>query len=241
MTATDGAGGGARRPAGAERGRGPGGAGPSRRRALLLGGGAVVAAGAAAVAGREELVRWWWRLPGNSRPRKEGEVDFAGAQWSAASPANYRQASRPDDYPVDRIVVHVVQGSFATALKVFRDPFHAASAHYVVRGDGHVAQTVRELDVAFHAGNRGYNERSVGIEHAGFVDRPESFTPEMYAASARLAAGICRRYDIPADREHLVGHVEVPGTDHTDPGPHWDWPRYLALVRAELRRPTGRA
>ncbi|MGW5821646.1 N-acetylmuramoyl-L-alanine amidase, partial [Streptomyces noursei] len=34
---------------------------------------------------------------------------------------------------------------------------------------------------------------------------------------------------------------EVPGTDHTDPGPHWDWDRYLALVRAELRRPAGRA
>ncbi|WP_275462845.1 N-acetylmuramoyl-L-alanine amidase [Streptomyces noursei] len=213
----------------------------TRRRALLLGGGAAVAAGAAAVAAREELAYWWWRLPGNGRPRKEGEVDFAGAQWSAASPANYRQASRPDDYTVDRVVVHVVQGSFATALKVFKDPFHEASAHYVVRGDGHVAQTVRELDVAFHAGNRGYNERSVGIEHAGFVDRPESFTADMYAASARLTAGICRRYAFPADREHVVGHVEVPGTDHTDPGPHWDWDRYLALVRAELRRPAGRA
>ncbi|MFF2811118.1 N-acetylmuramoyl-L-alanine amidase [Streptomyces sp. NPDC058000] len=213
----------------------------TRRRALLLGGGAVVAAGATAVAAREELAYWWWRLPGNSRPRKEGEVDFAGAQWSAASPANYRQAGRPDDYPVDRVVIHVVQGSFATALKVFRDPFHEASAHYVVRGDGHIAQTVRELDVAFHAGNRDYNERSVGIEHAGFVDRPESFTPGMYAASARLTAGICRRYDFPADRDHIVGHVEVPGTDHTDPGPHWDWDRYLTLVRAELRRPAGRA
>ncbi|WP_078876209.1 N-acetylmuramoyl-L-alanine amidase [Streptomyces sp. 769] len=221
---------------------------------LLLGGGAAVAAGAAAVVAREELAYWWAQLPGNGRPWKEGEVDFAGARgylpvrakprtWgrSAASPANYRQANRPDDYTVDRVVIHVVQGSFATALKVFRDPFHEASAHYVVRGDGHIAQTVRELDVAFHAGNRGYNERSVGIEHAGFVDRPESFTPDMYAASARLTAGICRRYDFPADREHVVGHIEVPGTDHTDPGPHWDWVRYLALVRAELRRPAGRA
>ncbi|KUL37120.1 N-acetylmuramoyl-L-alanine amidase [Streptomyces sp. NRRL F-4489] len=213
---------------------------PTRRRALLIGGGAVVAAGAGAFAAREELASWWYRLPGNARPRKEGEVDFPGAQWSAASPANYRVASRPDDYAVDRVVVHVVQGSFATALKVFRDPLHEASAHYVVRGDGHIAQTVRELDVAFHAGNRGYNERSVGIEHAGFVDRPESFTADMYAASARLTAAICRRYGFPADREHIVGHVEVPGTDHTDPGSHWDWSRYLTLVRAELSRPAAR-
>ncbi|WP_189295841.1 N-acetylmuramoyl-L-alanine amidase [Streptomyces albospinus] len=215
--------------------------GLTRRRALLIGGGAVVAAGAAAVAAREELAHWWWRLPGNGKPRKEGEVDFRGAEWAAASPANYRQANRPDDYPIDRVVIHVVQGSFATALKVFRDPFHEASAHYVVRGDGHIAQAVRELDVAFHAGNRGYNERSVGIEHEGYVDRPESFTDALYAASARLTAGVCRRYGFPADREHVIGHVEVPGTDHTDPGPHWDWDRYLRLVNAELRTPPAKS
>lgn len=90
---------------------------------------------------------------------------------------------------------------------------------------------IRELDVAYHAGNRDYNERSVGIEHAGFVDRPQDFTDAMYAASARLTAGICARYGIPVDRKHILGHVEVPGTDHTDPGPHWDWDRYLELVR----------
>ena len=33
------------------------------------------------------------------------------------------------------------------------------------------------------------------------------------------------------DRKHIIGHVEVPGTDHTDPGPHWDWDRYMRLVR----------
>ncbi|WP_407549842.1 N-acetylmuramoyl-L-alanine amidase [Streptomyces sp. Pv4-95] len=208
----------------------------TRRRALWIGGGGLVAAGAAAYGGRAELARWWWRLPGNSKPRKAGEVDYRGAQWVEASPANWRFADRPDDYEVDRVVIHVVQGSFATALKVFQDPLHGAAAHYVVRKDGHVAQQVRELDVAFHAGNRGYNERSVGIEHEGFVDRPESFTAAMYASSARLTAAICRRYGLPADREHIVGHVEVPGTDHTDPGPHWDWNRYLRLVRAELRR-----
>ncbi|MFD9208325.1 N-acetylmuramoyl-L-alanine amidase [Streptomyces sioyaensis] len=225
---------------GGEHGGGGGGegAGPgvTRRRALWIGGGSMVAAGAAALAARDELAHWWWRLPGNDKPRTAGEVDFRGAQWVAASPENYRRADRPADYEIDRVVVHVVQGSFATALKVFQDPDHEAGAHYVVRKDGHVAQMIRELDVAFHAGNRGYNERSVGIEHEGFVDRPESFTAAMYASSARLTAGICRHYGFPADREHIVGHVEVPGTDHTDPGPHWDWDRYLRLVRAELRR-----
>ncbi|WP_055600778.1 N-acetylmuramoyl-L-alanine amidase [Streptomyces aureus] len=199
------------------------------RRAVLLGGGVAVL-GTAALA-RDELARAWWRLPGMEKKRVEGELDHRAAEWTSASRANWRRADRPDDYRIDRIVIHVVQGSYATALKVFKDPGHGAAAHYVVRKDGHVAQMIRELDVAFHAGSRDMNERSIGIEHEGFVDRPQDFTAAMYAGSARLTADICARYGIPVDREHIIGHVEVEGTDHTDPGPHWDWDRYLKLVR----------
>ncbi|MCX4513437.1 N-acetylmuramoyl-L-alanine amidase [Streptomyces sp. NBC_01619] len=200
------------------------------RRAVLIGGGAALVG--VGVAARDELARAWWRLPGMEKKRVEGELDHAGAVWTAASRSNWRRADRPDDYTIDRVVIHVVQGSYRTALRVFKDPGHGAAAHYVVGKDGRVAQMIRELDVAFHAGNRGVNERSIGIEHEGFVDRPRDFTDAMYASSARLTAGICRRYGIPVDREHIIGHVEVPGTDHTDPGPHWDWDRYIRLVRA---------
>ncbi|MGW0690187.1 MULTISPECIES: N-acetylmuramoyl-L-alanine amidase [unclassified Streptomyces] len=200
------------------------------RRGLLIGA-AVTAVGTAALA-REKLEHAWWRLPGVEKPRKPGELDYARAQWTAASPANWRRADRPADYAIDRVVIHVTQGSFRGAVKVFQNPAHGAAAHYVVRKDGHVTQMIRELDVAFHAGNKSYNERSVGIEHEGFVDRPQDFTAAMYEASARLSAAICGRYGIPVDRTHIIGHVEVPGTDHTDPGPHWDWDRYIELVRA---------
>ncbi|MBT2385372.1 N-acetylmuramoyl-L-alanine amidase [Streptomyces sp. ISL-11] len=202
------------------------------RRRLLIGSATAAVAGAAGYAAQDAVERWWWRASGRERPRTDGELDHPGAEWVAASSANWRRAERPADYTVDRIVVHVVQGSYGDALRVFRDPLHRAAAHYVVRADGHVAQTVRELDVAFHSGNRRFNERSVGIEHEGYVDRPGGFTDAMYTASARLAAGICARYAIPVDRAHIVAHSEVPGADHTDPGPHWDWDRYLGLVRA---------
>ncbi|MHC5704092.1 N-acetylmuramoyl-L-alanine amidase [Streptomyces tirandamycinicus] len=206
------------------------------RRAVLIGGGAALVG--AGVVARDELGRLWWRLPGTEKPRVEGELDHAGAVWTAASGANWRRADRPDDYTIDRVVIHVVQGSYRTALKVFKDPGHGAATHYVVGGDGRVAQMIRELDVAFHAGNRDVNERSIGIEHEGFVDRPEDFTDAMYASSARLTAGICARYGIPVDRDHIIGHVEVPGTDHTDPGPHWDWDRYIPMVRQAAARPS---
>ncbi|MGW0536426.1 N-acetylmuramoyl-L-alanine amidase [Streptomyces sp. NPDC003032] len=218
-------------------GQKPGSRGVSRR-TLLIGGG-VAAAGTAMLA-RDDLGRLWWRMPGVVKKRKEGEVDARGAQWIAASDYNWRRADRPDDYDIDRVVIHVVQGGYDTALRVFKDPGHGAAAHYVVRRDGHIAQMIRELDVAFHAGNRSYNERSIGIEHEGFVDKKSSFTDKMYTASAALTAGICERYDIPVDREHIVGHVEVPGTDHTDPGPHWDWDRYMRLVRAAAREGPGK-
>ncbi|MFF8379014.1 N-acetylmuramoyl-L-alanine amidase [Streptomyces sp. NPDC015661] len=204
------------------------------RRAVLIGG-AAAAVGTVALA-RDELGRLWWRLPGMEKKRVEGELDHKGAEWTSAARANWRRADRPDDYTIDRVVIHVVQGSYASALKVFKDPAHGAAAHYVVRKDGHVAQMIRELDVAFHAGNRDMNERSIGIEHEGFVDRPQDFTTAMYEGSARLTADICARYGIPVDREHIIGHVEVEGTDHTDPGPHWDWDRYMALVRKARAR-----
>ncbi|MEV5730720.1 N-acetylmuramoyl-L-alanine amidase [Streptomyces pharetrae] len=200
------------------------------RRSLIVGGAAAVL-GTGAVLAHDELSRLWYRVPGVERPRVKGAVDYRGARWVAASSANFRWADRPDDYAIDMVVVHVTQGSFDSAVQVFQDPEHGAASHYIVGQDGRIAQMIRELDVAYHAGNRDYNERSIGIEHAGFVDRPQDLTDAMYAASARLTAGICRRYGIPVDREHIIGHVEVPGTDHTDPGPHWDWERYLKLVR----------
>ncbi|MFF3688995.1 N-acetylmuramoyl-L-alanine amidase [Streptomyces sp. NPDC002187] len=216
---------GSRRSGGGRKG---GGRGVSRR-AVLIGSGAVLVG--TGVVAQDALRRAWWRLPGVAKPRKEGEIDHLGAEWTAASRANWRLADRPDDYGIDRVIIHVVQGSYRSALKVFKDPGHGAATHYVVRKDGHVAQLIRELDVAFHAGNRSFNERSIGIEHEGFVDKPRGFTDAMYRSSARLTAGVCARYGIPVDREHIIGHVEVPGTDHTDPGPHWNWDRYLKLVR----------
>ena len=53
----------------------------------------------------------------------------------------------------------------------------------------------------------------------------------MYRSSARLVRHLADKYDVPIDREHILGHVEVPGATHTDPGPGWDWDRYMRYVR----------
>ncbi|MEU6377219.1 N-acetylmuramoyl-L-alanine amidase [Streptomyces sp. NPDC046909] len=163
-------------------------------------------------------------------------VDHPLAEWQPATTANCTPAQRPADHRIDLVIIHVTQTSYRKALGVFRSPAKAVSAHYVVRSrDGNIAQCVRETDIAWHAGNWDYNTRSIGIEHEGRVERSSSFTDVMYAQSARLTADICVKYGIPRDRSHIIGHYEVPGTDHTDPGPHWDWERYMGLVEHAAR------
>ncbi|MCA9696243.1 MAG: N-acetylmuramoyl-L-alanine amidase, partial [Myxococcales bacterium] len=84
--------------------------------------------------------------------------------------------------------------------------------------------------------------RAVGIEHEGFVDDPRWFSWEMYTASATLARWLSDRYQIPRDREHILGHAELPGQSHQDPGPGWDWALYMALIEdvVPARRLQGR-
>ncbi|HCP46002.1 MAG TPA: hypothetical protein DIU15_08180 [Deltaproteobacteria bacterium] len=55
----------------------------------------------------------------------------------------------------------------------------------------------------------------------------------MLDASARLTAWLVREYDIPIDRQHIVGHGEIQGPGcayRYDPGPHFPWSDYMAAV-----------
>ncbi|WP_447035444.1 N-acetylmuramoyl-L-alanine amidase [Streptomyces sp. DSM 118878] len=160
-------------------------------------------------------------------------VDYPGAVWVPASTSNYTVANRPSTYAIDYVIIHVTQETYADTLAIFQNPAKRVSAHYVVRSkDGRIAQCVRNRNVGWHAGNWSYNTRSIGIEHEGWVDKPEYFTNAMYERSAALTAAICATYGIPRDREHIIGHHQVPGSDHTDPGPNWDWSRYIRLVNS---------
>lgn len=172
-------------------------------------------------------------LPNPRADARAPTTDHAPARWEPASPANYTASAHSAGRPVDLVIIHVTQTTYKNTLPVFWNPAKQVSAHYVLRSaDGRVTQCVRERDIAWHAGDWDYNARSIGIEHEGWVDRPEYFTGAMYEQSAALTAAICDRYGIPKDRAHIIGHHEVPGTDHTDPGPHWDWAHYIRLVNA---------
>ena len=178
------------------------------------------------------------------RPSTTSGPDYAGALWEPASPLNYTVADRPLTNPISRLVIHVAEGSWASTYTWFRNPRAEASAHYVVSSTGRVAQMVPDRDIAWHAGNWAYNESSIGIEHAGFTNLTR-FPDAQYRGSARLAAWLADTYLITPDRTHVIGHYQVPdpnhrgewgGVDHhTDPGRTWDWPRYMAYLRADAQ------
>ncbi|CAL9666600.1 N-acetylmuramoyl-L-alanine amidase [Streptomyces sp. enrichment culture] len=156
-------------------------------------------------------------------------AEYPSALWNPAYSGNYT-AGRGS--AITTVVVHVTQGSYAGSISWFQNPSAQVSAHYVVRSsDGQITQTVREGDTAWHA--RSANAYSVGVEHEGYVDDPAWFTDALYRSSAALTRYLTDKYGIPRDRAHIVGHSEVPGNDHTDPGPNWDWAHYMSLVRGD--------
>jgi hypothetical protein len=151
---------------------------------------------------------------------------------------NFTKAHRSPT-SIRSIVIHVTEGAFWGTVQWLQNPRAHASSHFIVARSGKIIQLVHVSDIAWHAGNWKTNVGSVGIEHEGFTYGPGGFTVAQYESSARLTAWLARRALMPIDREHIIGHAEVPAPrggmggsgHHTDPGPHWNWPRYMALVR----------
>jgi N-acetyl-anhydromuramyl-L-alanine amidase AmpD len=155
--------------------------------------------------------------------------DEAGVLWNPANTANYAVSSRPTSAPINYVVIHDTEGSYSGTISWFQDPAAQVSAHYVVRSsDGQITQMVQEKDTAWHA--RTFNANAVGVEHEGYESQTGWYTDAMYQKSAKLVHDICVRYNIPMDRDHILGHSELYGNDHTDPGQYWDWNKYMTYV-----------
>ncbi|MDF2749504.1 MAG: N-acetylmuramoyl-L-alanine amidase [Gaiellaceae bacterium] len=157
-----------------------------------------------------------------------------------------RTASNRTLASVDRVVVHVTEGSFWGSVRWLRNRRSHGSSHYVVSRRGEIVQLVSSSHVAWHAGNRNVNRRSIGIEHEGWTARG-GFTEAQYRASAQLTAWLGRRAEMPLDRRHVIGHDEVPSPNgrgrgginhHSDPGRRWSWQRYMRLVRHFAKHPV---
>lgn len=191
----------------------------------------------------------WAAVFGSIRRWLDG--DYPGAERIAIDCDDKCETDRRG-VAVDTIVIHATEHpDWETSLqKLAHAP--GRSAHYLVGRDGRIVQLLPESYVAWHAGNRDFNLRSIGIEHVGLASEP--FTEAQYAASARLVGYLVARYGIPNDRAHVIGHDQVPDPEsiapgappctmtaagcessamyggaahHRDPGLLWDWDGYM--------------
>ncbi len=76
-------------------------------------------------------------------------------------------------------------------------------------------------DVCESAGNVCENK----IERNGII--LEEFSEEQMESLTSLVANIASRYNIPIDRDHIVGHDEVAPGYKSDPGPAFNWTRFI--------------
>lgn len=129
-----------------------------------------------------------------------------------------RQKMKPE-----AIVIHIMDGSLIGTDSWF---FHGSaaegkpvSAHYGVGKSGEVHQYVKEENTAWHAGGvdnpswalirSGLNPNlyTIGIEHEG--GPTDAWTEAMKKSSAELIKEISKRWNIPIDRDHIIGHYQI--------------------------------
>jgi N-acetyl-anhydromuramyl-L-alanine amidase AmpD len=156
--------------------------------------------------------------------------------WRPAASDNYTTVSY--DRGIQYVVIHTIEGSASGAISWFQNSSSNVSAHYVVSYGGTIYQCVADKNIAWHAGNSTYNAHSIGIEHEGYAYR-NYWTDAEYRASAALTRWVCQAYGIPMDRSRIIGHKEVPGATHTDPGPYFNWDYYMSLVRGGSSPPPS--
>lgn len=125
---------------------------------------------------------------------------------------------------------------FTNTLDCTAHPYYAqlagvkVSAHFLVLRDGSIIQFVPCAKRAWHAGVSSWrgrsacNDFSIGVELEGSDE--VAFEDRQYAALARLTRVLRRNYPL----RGVAGHSDIAPGRKTDPGPHFDWARYLAAA-----------
>lgn len=104
------------------------------------------------------------------------------------------------------------------------------SSHLLIRRDGELLQYVPLCQRAWHAGEscfqgrKGCNDFSIGIELEGSDEIP--YTDEQYHRLILATKSILSLFPGITPRS-ITGHSDIAPGRKTDPGPAFDWPRYL--------------
>ncbi|MEW7997114.1 MAG: 1,6-anhydro-N-acetylmuramyl-L-alanine amidase AmpD [Candidatus Thiodiazotropha endolucinida] len=160
---------------------------------------------------------------------------------------------RSPETEVDLLVIHSISlppgefgggwidDLFMNKLDVMADPYFAeikalkVSCHLLIQRTGKITQYVPLNRRAWHAGESHYcgrsccNDFSIGIELEGSDEIP--FTDDQYQALQQVTREVMHHY--PAiTRDRITSHAAIAPGRKTDPGPMFDWPRYLDSISA---------
>lgn len=177
-------------------------------------------------------------------PQLDSEGFMQGARFIPSPNCD----DRPAGCAIDLLVIHYISlppGMFGGPgiLELFDNRLDPAahpdyagiaglrvSSHFLIRRDGELVQFVPCAKRAWHAGESSWkgrercNDFSIGIELEGSGEIP--FTDTQYRRLVEVTRALQERYPI-AD---IAGHSDVAPGRKYDPGPHFDWVRYRALL-----------
>ncbi|MEQ1674375.1 MAG: 1,6-anhydro-N-acetylmuramyl-L-alanine amidase AmpD [Candidatus Nitrotoga sp.] len=176
------------------------------------------------------------------------KIDHLGWVSGVRRIASPNQDVRPHGTVIELLVIHnislppdefggaAITQLFCNTLNTDAHPYYAqlkgvkVSAHFLIRRSGEIIQYVACRKRAWHAGASIWRERtacnnfSIGVELEGCDTI--AFADLQYAALAKLTRRLKRAYPI----RDIVGHSDIAPGRKTDPGPCFDWQRYLALL-----------
>lgn len=128
--------------------------------------------------------------------------------------AKWRNGWKPD-----MIVIHIAEGTAGQVHSTFQHELK--SSHYLTTYSGDVWKYVDEENTAWANGfvsnpkdptvkaRTGVNPNlyTISIENEGYA--AAGITEEQYKACAELVSAICKRWNIPLDRQHIIRHEEI--------------------------------
>lgn len=174
--------------------------------------------------------------------------DYPAGIWRE-SPNSFTRTTDPK-----LVIIHTCEGSYSSCVNTFLND--QTSAHYVVSTTGEVTQMVRESRMGQHISatydcknnsnqmcelnGRGSNGLTIGIEHAGSASQT-SFPAAQISASAKVVCSATKRWSIPRDRYHVVGHGQLQPWNRVDPGKNWPWTSYMQQIDAACAPPATAA
>lgn len=176
------------------------------------------------------------------------KLDAAGWASGVRRIASPNCDARPRGTAIGLLVIHnislppgefggtAIAQLFTNTLDTEAHPYYVqlhdlrVSAHFLILRNGEIVQFVPCSKRAWHAGASLWqgrsrcNDFSIGVELEGSDQVP--FDERQYAALVRLTRLLRRNYPLRA----YVGHADIAPGRKTDPGPCFDWPRYLAAL-----------